>query len=59
MLCLQMLEITLEKEEQFVDMVRDTGSAMLVTPMEKLLLGINQRTGKADYIVTVAKYVIV
>ncbi|XP_045195259.2 nuclear pore complex protein Nup205-like [Mercenaria mercenaria] len=56
LLCLQMIEITLEKEELFVDMVRDTGSPLLVTPMDRLLLGINPRTGKADYIVTVAKY---
>ncbi|KAL4232887.1 hypothetical protein ACF0H5_007574 [Mactra antiquata] len=58
LLCLQLLEIVLRKEEQFVDMIRDSGSPILVTPMDKLLLGFNQKTGKADYIVTVAKYMI-
>ena len=55
LLCLQMIEDTLEKEDYFVAMVRESGSPILATPMDRLLLGINPKTGKADYIVTIAK----
>ena len=55
LLCLQMIEDTLVKEDYFVAMVRESGSPILATPMDRLLLGINPKTGKADYIVTIAK----
>ena len=50
-----MIENTLEKEDQFVAMVRETGSPILATPMDRLLLGINQKTDRSDYLVTIAK----
>jgi len=55
LLCLQLVEDSLEREEQFVAMVRETGASLLLTPVDRLLLSINPRTGKADYVVTIAK----
>ncbi|KAL3882663.1 hypothetical protein ACJMK2_028981 [Sinanodonta woodiana] len=57
LLCLQMIECALEKEDQFVNMIRNTGANIMVTSMDKMLLGINPRSLKADNLVNIAKYV--
>ncbi|XP_002740701.1 nuclear pore complex protein Nup205 [Saccoglossus kowalevskii] len=57
LLCLKMIEITLEKQEIFMDLLREFNSSILVASMDKLLMGINTRTGKADHLVNIAKYV--
>ncbi|KAL5010671.1 hypothetical protein ScPMuIL_012976 [Solemya velum] len=56
LLALQMVEITLEKETAFVDMVRESGTSVMLSAMDKLLLGINPRSGRADHLVNVAKF---
>ncbi|CAH1799487.1 unnamed protein product [Owenia fusiformis] len=57
LLCLKLVEVTLEKQEQFFDILRESGSSLIISPLDKLLLGINPRSGKADHLVNVAKYV--
>ncbi|KAK3098344.1 hypothetical protein FSP39_018633 [Pinctada imbricata] len=57
LLCLRLVEYTLEKADQFLDAVRDTGSSLVVFPMDRLLLGINPRSGKADHLLNIAKYI--
>ncbi len=55
--CLLLLELALEKQDVFIDLIRGQGSGVMVTPMDDLLMAINPRTGKADHLVNVAKYV--
>ena len=55
LLCMQLLCDALDKEAGFAALVRETGAPLLVTPLDRLLLGINPRTSKADYIVTITK----
>ncbi|XP_046581767.1 nuclear pore complex protein Nup205-like [Haliotis rubra] len=57
LLCLRMIETSLEKEAQFEMMIRETGVSIMVAAMDKLLLSINPRSGKADHLVNVAKFV--
>lgn len=56
-LCLKMIEATLEKQHEFLDALRQSGTSLIVTQMDRLLLGINPRTGRPDYLVNIAKYV--
>lgn len=55
--CLNILEITLRKQDDFVAALREHGSSLLVSSMEQLLLGINSRTLKPDHLVNIAKSV--
>ncbi|XP_070580305.1 nuclear pore complex protein Nup205-like [Ptychodera flava] len=57
LLCLKMIECTLEKETVFLDFLREYSSSVMVTSMDKLLMGISPKTGKADHLVNVTKYV--
>ncbi|OWF55575.1 nuclear pore complex protein Nup205-like [Mizuhopecten yessoensis] len=57
LLCLRMIEYTLEKADQFVSACRETGASIMVVSMDRLLLGINPRTGKPDHLVNIAKYI--
>ncbi|XP_052809828.1 nuclear pore complex protein Nup205-like [Mya arenaria] len=56
LLCLQLLARALDQEAGFVALVREIGSPLLVTPLDRLLLAINPRTGRADFIVTITKF---
>ncbi|KAJ8314739.1 hypothetical protein KUTeg_006889 [Tegillarca granosa] len=55
--CLNMIQYTLEKEDRFIDACRETGASIMVSSMDRLLLGINPRSGKADHLVNIAKYI--
>ncbi|XP_013384593.1 nuclear pore complex protein Nup205 [Lingula anatina] len=57
LLCLKMMESTLEKQSQFFDVLRDSGTSLIVSPLDKLLMGINPRSGVADHLVNVTKFV--
>ncbi|XP_038608368.1 nuclear pore complex protein Nup205 isoform X2 [Tachyglossus aculeatus] len=54
--CLALLNLTLQKENLFMDLLRESQLALIVTPLEQLLQGINPRTKKADNVVNVARY---
>ena len=59
LLALKMIEAALSKEEEFLTNLRQNSSrsAITVTPIPELLLGINPRTRKTDHLVNIAKYV--
>ena len=57
LLCLQLMQATLEKQERFLSGLRETGASTMVSQLDKLLMGINPRSGKADHIVNIAKWV--
>ncbi|XP_048463946.1 nuclear pore complex protein Nup205 [Rhincodon typus] len=53
---LGLLELALQKENQFMDWLRESHSSVIATPLEQLLQGINPRTKKADHVVNIARY---
>lgn len=53
--CLNMIQYTIEKEDRFIDACRETGASIMVSSMDRLLLGINPRSGKADHLVNITK----
>ena len=59
--CLQVLQIlrrVLELQPQLMKAAREsTSDTGFLTGLDKLLLGVNPRTGKADYILTLAKFI--
>ena len=55
--CLRIIEAACDKQESFLDALRETGAAMIVSQADKLLMGINPRSGKADHLVNLVKYV--
>ena len=57
LLCLRMIEVALEKQEQFVDMFRSVPqqSAVLVSPLEDLLLSVNPQSSAPDYLLKIMK----
>ncbi|XP_053108091.1 nuclear pore complex protein Nup205 isoform X2 [Hemicordylus capensis] len=54
--CLGLLNLTLKKENLFMDYLRESHLSLIVTPLEQLLQGINPRTKKADHVVNIARY---
>ncbi|KAF8773925.1 Nuclear pore complex protein Nup205 like protein [Argiope bruennichi] len=57
LLALKLVQATLIKQEPFLQQVRDSGFDLLVTSLENLLLNINPRSGQADHLLVIAKYV--
>ncbi|XP_038064864.1 nuclear pore complex protein Nup205-like [Patiria miniata] len=57
LMCLQMVQLTLEKQNAFVDLVRVQGSGVMVSTMDELLMAINPRSETADHLVNIAKFV--
>ena len=55
LLALQLLNLALDKQQVFLDLLRQTGHSTIVSRMEKLLLGINPKTGQADHLVTISR----
>lgn len=53
--CLALLNLTLQKENLFMDLLRESQLALIVSPLEQLLQGINPRTKKADNVVNIAR----
>ena len=53
--CLKMLELTLDKQSTFFDGVRESGAPVTVFQLDKLLLGINPRSGRADHLANISK----
>ena len=56
--CLHMLECTLEKQETFLSLLRDSGTSLIVSSLDKLLLAVNPWSGKADHLVKIAQFVV-
>ncbi|XP_067951509.1 nuclear pore complex protein Nup205-like [Watersipora subatra] len=56
LLALQLLNLTLDKQEIFLDLLRQSGHSTIVSRLEKLLLGINPLTKQADHLITISRY---
>ncbi|XP_048356596.1 nuclear pore complex protein Nup205 [Sphaerodactylus townsendi] len=54
--CLGLLNLTLQKENVFMNYLRESHLSLIVTSLEQLLQGINPRTKKADHVVSIARY---
>jgi len=52
-----MIEATCNKQEEFLNALRESNSDIIVSQMDKLLMSINRRSGKADHLVNLAKLV--
>ena len=57
LLCLQMIEVALEKQEEFLNVLRGVtqSSSITITPLDQLLLGINPQTQAADYLLKITR----
>ncbi|XP_029697676.1 nuclear pore complex protein Nup205 [Takifugu rubripes] len=54
--CLRLLDLALQKEVIFMDLLRESQDSMLVSPLEQLLQGVSPQTRRADHIVNIARY---
>lgn len=57
--CLKLLDLVLDKQDLFTDLLRNQGmtTTILATPLDRLLMGINPRSRKADHLVNIAQWV--
>lgn len=55
--CLRLLDLALQKEVMFMDLLRESQASMLVSPLEQLLQGVSPQTRRADHIVNIARSV--
>lgn len=53
--CLRLLDLALQKEVVFMDLLRESQSSLLVSPLEQLLQGVSPQTRRADHIVNIAR----
>lgn len=58
LLCLKLLDTALRLQHRFLSALSVAGSSLLLTGLNKLLLGINSRTNKPDHMLHIAKYVL-
>uniref|UniRef100_A0A4W6C045 Nucleoporin 205 n=1 Tax=Lates calcarifer TaxID=8187 RepID=A0A4W6C045_LATCA len=54
--CLCLLDLALQKEVVFMDLLRESQASLLVSPLEQLLQGVSPQTRRADHIVSIARY---
>nr|XP_033813775.1 nuclear pore complex protein Nup205 isoform X3 [Geotrypetes seraphini] len=54
--CFALMNLTLQKENLYMDLLRESHLSLIVTPLEQLLQGINPRSKKADHVVNIARY---
>ncbi|XP_044732734.1 nuclear pore complex protein Nup205 [Chrysoperla carnea] len=57
LLCLKLLDQCLQLQPKFFSFVTSSGCAILLTKLNKLLLGMNPGTGKPDHLLYITKYV--
>lgn len=53
--CLCLLDLALQKEVVFMDLLRESQASLLVSPLEQLLQGVSPQTRRADHIVSIAR----
>lgn len=53
--CLCLLDLTLQKEVVFMDLLRESQASLLVSALEQLLQGVSPQTRRADHIVNIAR----
>ncbi|XP_066540333.1 nuclear pore complex protein Nup205 [Hoplias malabaricus] len=54
--CLSLLDLTLQKEVVFMDLLRESQVSLLVSPLEQLLQGVSAQSRRADHIINIARY---
>ncbi|XP_056117303.1 nuclear pore complex protein Nup205 isoform X2 [Rhinichthys klamathensis goyatoka] len=54
--CLCLLELALQKEVTFMDLLRESQTSLLVSPVEQLLQGVSAQSRRADHISNIARY---
>uniref|UniRef100_A0A8D3BRE2 Nucleoporin 205 n=1 Tax=Scophthalmus maximus TaxID=52904 RepID=A0A8D3BRE2_SCOMX len=54
--CLCLLDLALQKEVVFMDLLRESQASLLVSPLEQLLQGVSPQTRRADHIVSIARF---
>lgn len=54
--CLSLLECILEKQSMFIELARAHLSSLILSPLDELLLSVNPRTGKPDYLFLIGRY---
>ncbi|KAJ8391053.1 hypothetical protein AAFF_G00096740 [Aldrovandia affinis] len=54
--CLCLLDLALQKQVVFMDLLRESQASLLVSPLEQLLQGISARSRRADHITNIARY---
>ncbi|KAL0968511.1 hypothetical protein UPYG_G00267840 [Umbra pygmaea] len=54
--CLCLLELALQKEVVFMDLLRESQASLIVSPLEQLLQGVSAQSRRADHIVNIARY---
>ena len=54
--CLAILVQVLEKQATFLELAAAHRSSMIVSPLDELLLSVNPRTGRPDYLCVVARF---
>uniref|UniRef100_A0A671S734 Nuclear pore complex protein Nup205-like n=1 Tax=Sinocyclocheilus anshuiensis TaxID=1608454 RepID=A0A671S734_9TELE len=54
--CLCLLELALQKEVTFMDLLRESQTSLLVAPVEQLLQGVSAQSRRADHITNIARY---
>lgn len=55
LLSMKLINLALDKQEQYLEVLRLTGHSTIVSRLDKLLLGINPQTGQADHIITISR----
>lgn len=53
--CLCLLDLALQKEVVFMDLLRESQASLLVSALEQLLQGVSPQTRRADHIVSIAR----
>ena len=56
LLSLELLSLVLEKQDVYLQLLRQTGHPTIVTQLQKLLLDTNPSSGQADHIAAIARY---
>uniref|UniRef100_A0A8B9L3G9 Nucleoporin 205 n=1 Tax=Astyanax mexicanus TaxID=7994 RepID=A0A8B9L3G9_ASTMX len=56
--CLSLLDLALQKEVVFMDLLRESQASMLVSPLEQLLQGVSAQSRRADHIINIARCVL-
>lgn len=56
--CLSLLDLALQKEVLFMDLLRESQASLLVSPLEQLLQGVNVKSRRADHIINIARCVL-
>ncbi|XP_065139571.1 nuclear pore complex protein Nup205 [Paramisgurnus dabryanus] len=54
--CLCLLDLALQKEVAFMDLLRESQTSLLVSPLEQLLQGVSAQSRRADHITNIARY---